>query len=1023
MKKAHTRLLKSLPLLILLCCSSLIRATPICTTSAQWTYSNPAGDSVVFTAADTTTGLHHYWVFGDGSIDSTSGNIISHVYANGGNYQVCQYVGLALNLCPDTLCQTIIVNDTCHITAAWTYTLRGNDSVSFVAADTNSAATHIWRFGDGTYAFGVTSVGHRYTIQGEKTVCFFSTRGACQDSLCQSITVTTDTCGLLANWTSHNISGDTVGFSAVNTDTNLIRSWSFGDGTYASGVTDTTHVYAADGFYTACLYLHKPGTNCYDTICQSVAVGSNPCGTNPSWTYYTHGGDSARFTAVDTNSQAQYQWNFGDGTFVTGVRTTTHTYPAPGTYHACFFVYIPGSLCSDSFCSAVTVSSDTCGLTAAWHAVNLGGDSLRFIAADTSAIAFHVWDFGDGTFASGTTDTVHTFPAQGTYHVCFHTYIPGTGCADSVCLTVVAGLPPCPVTAAWTAYPLGGDSVRFIADDTVGTATHIWNFGDGTFASGTTDIVHNFAATGSYQVCFYAYELGTSCSDSLCRSITIATDTCHITSVWNYNALGGDSASFYAADTVSGAHHVWNFGDGSSADTLHTNHLYTAAGTYHVCLFVYKTATACSDSLCQDVTVTSSAPCHITAAWTSNNIGNDSTHFLAADTNHLAVHGWSFGDGNVASGTNVIHHYASSGTYTVCFYSIIPGTACADTVCQAVVVTGTAACHITATWTSTIVGNDSIHFAASDTNHLATHIWHFGDGTTATGITNVIHHYAAAGTYQVCFYSYISGTLCADTVCQAVVVTGSSPCPINHAWTFNVIGTDSVRFIAADTNSSATHTWNFGDGTTGSGTNVIHQYTTRGDYTVCFYVNIPGTACSDSLCQLVAVGAPCNLSAAWTYHIYSGDSLSCVAADTNSAVDHIWTMNGNTIINATSMNLLFQAGGTYYVCLNVSISGTNCIDSLCQSVTIYVGIDELSASRPAITVTPNPFNQYTSIKVDGDVDAYEMNVYDVVGKLMRHEAANANTFNFERGNLASGMYLYEVQLKGKTVGKGKLIAE
>lgn len=901
----------------------------------------------------------------------------------------------------------------------------GGDSVRFTALDTNSAATHIWRFSDGGFAFGVTQTVHHFAAQGTYTACFYVTRGACEDSLCQSVTVATDTCGLLASFiTSMSAANDSISFYSVNTDSTLIRSWSFGDGTYATGVIDTSHVYASAGFYTACLYLHKPGTNCYDTVCQSVAVGSNPCGTDPSWTYYSHGGDSARFTAMDTNSRAQYQWNFGDGSFVTGVRNTSHTYAAPGTYNVCFFVYIPGTSCSDSFCSTVTVHSDTCGLTAAWHAVNLGGDSLRFIAADTSSVASHVWSFGDGTTASGSTDTVHTFPGNGSYLVCFHTYIPGTGCSDSVCQMVTAGLPPCPVTAAWTAYPLGGDSVRFDAADTVSSATHVWNFGDGTFASGTTSVVHNFPAAGSYQVCFYAYELGTSCSDSLCQTITIALDTCHITSVWTYAVYGGDSARFTAADTSTGAHHIWYFGDGSSADTLHTNHTYSAPGTYHVCLYVYKTGSACSDSLCQDVTVAASAPCTNTAAWTSSIVGNDSIRFIAADTSSVAVHLWSFGDGATQSATtNTIHHYASAGTYHVCFYSIVLGTSCADSVCQTVTVTGTTPCNITAAWTSSIVGNDSISFVASDTNHLAHHVWSFGDGTTASGTTNITHHYAASGTYQVCFYSYITGTNCSDTVCQSVVVTGSAGCHINTAWTYTVIGNDSIQVTASDTNSTAVHRWSFGDGTVVTGTNsTIHHYATRGNYTVCYAVYIPSAGCADSLCQTVTVGAPCNITAAWTYVIH-GDTLSCTAVDTNRAADHLWTMNGNAIVNGNNLTLAFQAGGTYNICFYVSISNTSCSDSLCQSVTLSVGINELSAQLPNISEIPNPFNQYTTIKVDGDIAPYELTVYDLIGKAVRHEISESNVFSFERGNLASGMYMYEVQLRGNTIGKGKMIVE
>lgn len=124
MKRDHTRLLRNFSLLILFCCCSLLTRA-ICVVSAQWSYTNPARDSAVFTAADTNALVSHVWVFGDGTIDSVSGTLASHVYANAGTYQVCQYVRFGIGGCTDTLCQSITINDTCHITAAWTSALLG----------------------------------------------------------------------------------------------------------------------------------------------------------------------------------------------------------------------------------------------------------------------------------------------------------------------------------------------------------------------------------------------------------------------------------------------------------------------------------------------------------------------------------------------------------------------------------------------------------------------------------------------------------------------------------------------------------------------------------------------------------------------------------------------------------------------------------------------------------------------------------------------------------------------------------
>jgi PKD repeat protein len=949
MKKAYTRQIFSpavsrlLPLLISLFCSSYTGAASACNITAQWSDSIPAGDSVVFTAIDTNAAAHHIWRLGDGTVDSSTIHF-SHVYAAAGVYTVCFYTYIPGTGCIDSLCQAITVGDTCHITAAWASTALGSDSVRFTASDTNSRATHIWNFGDGNIAYGTTAVTHHYAASGTYQVCFYAyiAGTACSDSLCASITVSDDTCGLSALWT-YAASGDTVRFLATDTGLNLHYTYDFGDGTSASGSPDTVHVYATDGFYTACLHINYPGTNCMDSICQSISVGSNPCHITPAWTYYTHGGDSAVFTVSDTNSQATHVWNFGDGTYASGVTNTSHHYAAPGTYQVCFYVQIPGTACSQSQCANVTVTSDTCGLTAAWNAYPLGGDSIRFAALDTNSLAHHIFSFGDGTSSADTTQAIHIYAAAGTYQVCLYVYIPGTGCSDSLCSDIVAGTPPCNVTAGWTSYNLGGDSIYFSAADTNSSATHLWNFGDGTYAYGTTAVTHSFAGTGTYHVCFFAYSA--TCTDSFCSNVAISADTCHITPVWSYYSLGVDSVRFIAADTNSLAHHIFSFGDGTYASgSTDTTHHYDTAGTYQVCFYSYIPGTGCSDSLCKTVVVADSITCTITAAWSSTLLTNDSVRFTASDTNSAAHHYWSFGDGaNISGTTNIAHHYATAGSYLVCFYTYIPGTNCSDSLCRMVTVTDSSACAVTAAWVPTLLTNDSVLFIASDNTANAHHIFNFGDGTTASGSTDTVHQYAAAGTYHVCFYAYIPGTACSDSLCRDVTVTDSVICHITAAWTSTNIGGDSVSFSASDTNSLAHHSWSFGDGATVSGTTqTIHAYAAPGSYAVCFYTYIPGADCSDSLCQ---------------------------------------------------------------------------------AINVALGINDIAAAMPNITVMPNPFGQYTMIKVDGAIEPYELNIYDMVGKAVRHETSVANTFGIERGALAPGMYTYEVLLKSTAVGKGKIVAE
>jgi hypothetical protein len=80
-------------------------------------------------------------------------------------------------------------------------------------------------------------------------------------------------------------------------------------------------------------------------------------------------------------------------------------------------------------------------------------------------------------------------------------------------------------------------------------------------------------------------------------------------------------------------------------------------------------------------------------------------------------------------------------------------------------------------------------------------------------------------------------------------VTVGDSCAVTAAWTSITRAGDSIQFYAADPDTGAHHIWSFGDGATASGSYAAHTFATAGIYHVCLYVYIPGTTCSDSLCQ------------------------------------------------------------------------------------------------------------------------------------------------------------------------------
>lgn len=201
-------------------------------------------------------------------------------------------------------------------------------------------------------------------------------------------------------------------------------------------------------------------------------------------------------TIVDQASDADSVfYDYGDGTTGTD---TAHTYAAVGMYTVC---QVATNDCgSDTTCMMVTITctAATAGFTAASTELEATFTSLAMNADSVS------YDYGDGTTGS---DSVHTYPAAGTYTVC---QIATNACEpDTVCLEVMitctaptAGLSVMNafLTIAITNSESNADSV-------------VYDYGDGNTG---TDTSYTYAAAGVYTVCQIAFndcDTDTSCAE------------------------------------------------------------------------------------------------------------------------------------------------------------------------------------------------------------------------------------------------------------------------------------------------------------------------------------------------------------------------------------------------------------------------------------------------------------------------------------------------------------------------------
>jgi PKD repeat protein len=132
--------------------------------------------------------------------------------------------------------------------------------------------------------------------------------------------------------------------------------------------------------------------------------------------------------------------------------------------------------------------------------------------------------------------------------------------------------------------------------------------------------------------------------------------------------------------------------------------------------------------------------------------------------------------------------------------------------------------------------NETGTFEASineDADEPLTYTWDFGDGSSGSGLL-ANHAYRSPGTYTVTFTASNE----AGEVSQQTEVTVTRPPQPARITTINATPNpaeegQTVQFssnVRGDT--PVTYNWDFGDGSTGSGTSASHTYSEPGSYTV-----------------------------------------------------------------------------------------------------------------------------------------------------------------------------------------------
>src|SRR5690606_14398928 len=138
-----------------------------------------------------------------------------------------------------------------------------------------------------------------------------------------------------------------------------------------------------------------------------------------------------------------------------------------------------------------------------------------------------------------------------------------------------------------------GTFTGFVNDDASGPLTYTWDWGDGTTASGLV-ATHSYSEPGTYTVSFTATGPANSDTETCLVTVNEPPVEAPVLSACTASPMTagvGETVNFSA--NVAGTRPIefaWDFGDGTTANTLSATHVYNEVGTYNATLTVTNEA-------------------------------------------------------------------------------------------------------------------------------------------------------------------------------------------------------------------------------------------------------------------------------------------------------------------------------------------------------------------------------------------------------------------------------------------------
>ena len=795
----------------------------------------------------------------------------------------------------------------------------------------------------------------------------------------------------------------------------LIYQWEFGDGSFGSGI-NVSQEYAISGSYTVTL---------------SVLDGSNPPTISTKVVNILSGAPSAVITSVNSVSKNElitfdaslsvdpngqpliYQWDFGDGTFASGINVS-HEYPASGSYVVSLSV-LDGSNPPTITTKVISVLNQAptpiiTSVDTVDKNVSMSFDASLSTDSNGDPLTYS-WDFGDGSLAATSANVNHTYTKGGSYTVTLSVNDGETSSSTSKIITVANQAPIVVLTSDDTI----DSNTNTVFDASLSTdpnndaLTYQWIFGDGRPMGTGATVSHTYTLSGTYNLTLNVYDGETVTTVSKVITVInpapiaviVADDTV------NKNAVAVFDASLSSDPNGNQLIYHWDFGDGYSNGGINITHAYKNSGTYTVTLTVSDIED--STSISKVITVLNQAPVPvITAPDTINK--NSFTLFdaeLTTDPNGDVIsdsdYVWDFGDGTTVTGIRVSHTYATSGSYTINL-TVNDGESSASTSKVINVLNGSPVAVITGP--NSVAKNHILTldaYQSSDANgDVLTYSWDVGDGRPLMTGASVSYAYSVSGNFTVTLS--VSDGETSTTTSKIISVDNQAPtATISSADTVN--RNEGVLFnssFSTDSNGdSLTYSWSFGDGTltlVTTNTSVNHVYASSGTYTVTLTVSDGEASTITSKVITVLNPAPNIVISAASSVNKSANAVydASLSTDPNGdTLTYLWNFGDGTTATGVTVNHTYASSGNYTLTLTLSdgelsVVGFKVITVLNQAPTVIITSADIVNKNVS-----SVFDASLSTDQNNDVLSYNWNFGDGVtatGVNVSHAYATSGSY-------------------------------